>query len=63
MPMCLGDEYWAEPPTEPLQAVGDHAVKHRWIPWDGGAALQIIDEASTIRAKHQISGLAAQRIL
>ena len=49
------------PPTEPLQAVGNHTVKHRWILQDGGPALQVSDETSTSRAKHQISGLEAER--
>lgn len=39
--------------TEPLQALGNHGVKHRWILQDGGPALQISDETS---AKQQISG-------
>lgn len=43
--------------TEPLQALGNHSVKHRWILQDGGPALQISDEAS---AKQQISGLETE---
>lgn len=39
MPVCLGGKCWAEPPAEPLQAVGSHTVRHRWSPWDGGREL------------------------
>lgn len=43
--------------TEPLHALGNHSVKHRWILQDGGPALQISDETS---AKQQISGLETE---
>lgn len=59
MPMCLGPNI----PTEPLQAAGNHTVEHRWILQEGGPALPISDQTSTMRVKCQVSGLEAEKIL